>query len=44
MPVRRVNGGYRYGSAGKIYPTRAGAERQGAAIRYSQARAGKKAK
>ena len=35
MPVRRVKGGYRWGSSGKIYPTRAQAERQGRAIRAS---------
>lgn len=44
MPVRKVGSGYRYGQTGKIYPTRAQAERQGAAIRASQARAGKKIK
>ena len=44
MPVRKVGSGYRYGQTGKIYPTRAQAEKQGAAIRYSQAKAGKKIK
>jgi len=28
MPVRKVKGGYKFGSSGKVYPTRAGAERQ----------------
>jgi len=28
MPVRKVSGGYKWGSSGKVYPTRAGAERQ----------------
>ena len=32
MPVRTVKGGYRWGSRGKVYRTRAGAERQGRAI------------
>ena len=35
MPVQRVGNGYRYGNSGKVYPTRAQAERQGAAIRAS---------
>lgn len=33
MPVMKVPGGYRWGSTGKIYKTRAGAARQGAAAR-----------
>jgi hypothetical protein len=32
MPVRRVKGGYRWGSTGKVYKTRKQAERQGRAI------------
>lgn len=28
MPIRKVKGGYKWGSQGKVYPTRAGAERQ----------------
>lgn len=28
MPIRKVSGGYKWGSSGKVYPTRAGAERQ----------------
>lgn len=35
MPVRKVKGGYKWGSRGKNYPTRAQAERQGKAIRAS---------
>jgi hypothetical protein len=31
MPIRKVDGGYKWGGHGKIYPTRAGAERQAAA-------------
>jgi len=32
MPVRRVKGGYRWGTSGKVYKTRKQAERQGRAI------------
>ena len=32
MPVRKVQGGYQWGTRGKVYPTRAQAERQGRAI------------
>jgi hypothetical protein len=32
MPVRKVKGGYKWGDSGKVYPTRAAAERQGRAI------------
>ena len=42
MPVNKVKGGYRYGTTGKVYPTRKQAERQGVAIRISQAKAKKK--
>ena len=35
MPVRKVPGGYRWGTQGKVYPTRAQAERQGRAA-YAQ--------
>lgn len=28
MPVRKVQGGYRWGSMGKVYPTKRQAERQ----------------
>jgi len=35
MPVRKVNGGYRWGNSGKLYPTKAQAERQGRAIHAS---------
>ena len=33
MPVRKVKGGYRWGSKGKVYKTKAQAEKQGRAIR-----------
>lgn len=28
MPIRKVKGGYRWGSSGKVYKSRAGAVRQ----------------
>ncbi len=28
MPIRKVSGGYKWGSHGKVYPTRQGAARQ----------------
>ena len=28
MPVRKVKGGYKWGSSGKVYPTKAQAEKQ----------------
>lgn len=31
MPVRRVAGGYKWGSSGKVFPTRAQAAAQGRA-------------
>lgn len=42
MPVQKVRGGYRYGSKGKVYKSRAKAKKQGAAIRHSQKRRGKR--
>ena len=36
MPTRKVKGGYRYGSRGKTYPTKAQADKQGRAIKASQ--------
>jgi hypothetical protein len=44
MPVKKVKGGYRYGETGKVYPTKEEAEKQGKAIRASQARERKKKK
>ena len=38
MPVKRVKGGYRYGSKGKTYRSRKGAVRQMRAIKAAQAR------
>lgn len=31
MPVRKVKGGYKWGSKGKVYPTKQQAEKQGQA-------------
>ena len=31
MPVKPVKGGYRWGNSGKVYPTKAQAEKQGRA-------------
>lgn len=42
MPVRKVKGGYRYGKRGKVYKTKAKAERQGRAVHAAQARRRKK--
>ena len=49
MPIHRATGprggkGWQYGTTGKVYPTRAGAVKQGQAIKASQARAAKKNK
>lgn len=43
MPTRKVQGGYRWGSKGKVYPTKAQADAQGAAA-YASGYRGKKAK
>jgi len=32
MPVQKLQGGYRWGQSGKVYPTKAQAEAQGRAI------------
>jgi hypothetical protein len=42
MPVLKVKGGYRWGSKGKVYKTKAQAERQGRAAYASGYRKGKK--
>ena len=41
MPVRKVKGGYRWGSKGKVYKTRKEAERQARAA-YESGYKGKK--
>lgn len=38
MPVRKVKGGYRWGKTGKVYPTKAQAERQGRAVKANQSK------
>ena len=38
MPVRKVKGGFKWGKTGKVFRTKKAAERQGRAIRASQAR------
>ena len=38
MPVRKVKGGYKYGTSGKVYKRKSDAAKQGRAIRASQAR------
>lgn len=38
MPTRKVKGGYRYGTKGKTYKAKSKANRQGRAIKASQAR------
>jgi hypothetical protein len=35
MPVRKTAGGYKWGSSGKLYPTKAQAASQGRAIHAS---------
>jgi len=40
MPVRRVAGGYQWGTSGKVYKTREEAERQGRAISAARRAAG----
>ena len=44
MPIIKVKNGYKYGSKGKVYPTKKQAARQGTAIRLSQIRQGKRPK
>ena len=44
MPVRKVPGGYKWGSKGKVYKTKAAAERQGRAAYASGYRGKKKGK
>ena len=42
MPIRKVKGGYKFGTKGKVYKKKSDAARQGRAIKASQARAKKK--
>lgn len=41
MPVHKVPGGWKYGSSGKVYKSKAAAEKQGRAIQASQHAKGK---
>lgn len=38
MPVKKVKGGYKYGSKGKVYKQRSKAVKQGKAIKANQAK------
>ena len=38
MPVKKVKGGYKYGSKGKVYKQRSKAAKQGRAIKANQAK------
>ncbi len=42
VPVRKVPGGYRYGTTGKVYKKKSEADLQGRAIRASQGRVKKR--
>lgn len=44
MPVRKVKGGYQWGTSGKVYPTKIQAERQAKAIYASGYKKGGKSK
>ncbi len=41
-PTRKVAGGWKWGSKGKVYKTKAAADRQGRAIKARQARSRKR--
>lgn len=40
MPVRKVKGGYQYGSTGKVYKQKSKAIKQGIAIKINQKKRG----
>lgn len=44
MPINKVSGGYKYGTTGKLYPTKKQAEAQASAIKISQSKESKKPK
>lgn len=44
MPINKVNGGYKYGTTGKLYPTKKPAVAQAVAIKISQSKEAKKPK
>lgn len=41
MPVKKVKGGYKWGTKGKVYKTKKQALRQGRAIKARQSKSGK---
>ena len=41
MPIKKVKGGYKYGSTGKVYKSKKKAVRQGRAIAISKKKRGK---
>lgn len=42
MPIQKTKGGFKFGSKGKTYASKAKAVKQGQAIKASQARRGKR--
>ena len=40
MPVHKAKGGYRYGKTGKVYKSKAKAEKQGRVIKANQRKGG----
>ena len=44
MPINKVKGGYKYGTTGKVYPTKEQAEKQAAAIKILEKKEKKKSK
>jgi len=44
MPIRKVKGGYKWGTSGKVYPTKAGAAKQARAAYASGYKKGGKVK
>ncbi len=42
MPTKKVKGGYKWGSKGKVYKNKADADKQGRAIKASQSKKKKK--
>lgn len=41
MPTKKVKGGYKWGSKGKVYKSKSKADRQGRAIKAAENRRGK---
>lgn len=42
MPVKKVSNGYKWGTVGKVYPTKAQALAQGIAIKTNQSKRARK--